>query len=123
MITQTSVEVPEEQLAPIRELCGGDVRFMMEGERRLIHMPQLHFLVDGQEQCMDALLCLNHSNPSYPTKLYLAAQLGCGLNWNESIFLLNRNWFTFSWSNVPGHQTPLEILAAHLAPLARGRAA
>lgn len=117
---QTSGEVPDEHLAPIRELCSGDVRFMLEGERRLIHMPQLRFLVNGQQKCMDALLCLNHSNPSYPTKLYFSTQLGCGLNWNESAFMLNRDWHTFSWSNVSSDQTPIEILAAHLRPLARG---
>jgi hypothetical protein len=113
----------EEHLLPLREICGGDVRFMIEGERRLIFLGNLRFHVNGTEKLMDAVLCLNHNNPTYPTKLYLAEQLGCGLNWNETAFLLGRNWFTFSWRDVPSNQSAIEILAAHLAPLARGRAA
>lgn len=115
--------IPENHLRPLLEICDGEVRFMIEGERRLIFLGNLHFQVNGIEKVMDAVLCLNHNNPTYPTKLYLTERLGCGLNWNETAFLLGRNWFTFSWRDVPSNQTPIEILAAHLAPLARGRAA
>ncbi|MBW4053710.1 MAG: hypothetical protein HIU85_20065 [Proteobacteria bacterium] len=113
----------QDHLRPLLEICGGEVRFMIEGERRLIFLGKLHFQVNGTEKVMDAVLCLNHNNPTYPTKLYLAEKLGCGLNWNEAASLLGRNWFTFSWRDVPSNQSPIEILAAHLAPLARGRAA
>jgi hypothetical protein len=37
------------------------------------------------------LLCLNHDNPAYPTKLYLTEQAGGGLNWNETAYLLGRS--------------------------------
>ena len=72
---------------------------------------------------MDALLCLNHNNPTYPTKLYLAEQVSATLNWNENAFILGRQWFTFSWKDVSPNQPIFDILAAHLAPLARGKAA
>jgi hypothetical protein len=115
--------MPEEHLRPLRDICAGKVRFLIEGQRRLIFLGNLRFLVNGAEKMMDAVLCLNHNNPTYPTKLYLAENLGCGLNWNETAFLLGRSWHTFSWRDVPSNQSPMEILAAHLAPLARGRAA
>jgi len=122
-MTMDNTPIPEEQLQPIRDICSGEVRFMIEGERRLIFMQGLHFIVSRVERTSDALLCLNHNNPTYPTKLYLPEQLGCGLNWNENAFLLGRHWCTFSWRDVPSNQSPIEILAEHLAPLARGRAA
>jgi len=112
-----------ESLNPIAQLCDGVPTFREEGGRRLVHMPGLHFLVGGQQRNMDALLCLNHNNPTYPTKLYLAEQVGAGLNWNENAFLLGRQWFTFSWRDVSSDQAIFDILAAHLAPLARGLAA
>ncbi len=116
-------DIPEEHLRPIRDLCDGEVRFMIEGQRRLIFMPSLRLLVNGAQRTIDAVLCLNHNNPTYPTKLYLAEKLGCGLNWNEDAYLLGRQWHTFSWNNVASNQSPIEILAEHLRPLAQGRAA
>jgi hypothetical protein len=115
--------IPDEHLLPIREICEGEVRFMVDGQRRLIYMQGLRLMVNGTPRTVDAVLCLNHSNPTYPTRLYFAEQLGCGLNWHESAFLLGRTWYTFSWSNVASNQSPIEILAAHLRPLERGRAA
>ena len=104
----------DPDLAPIALICDGPVRYMEEGGRRYIHMSDLHFLVKGAEQTMDALLCLNYPNPAYPTKLYLPANLGLGLNWNETAFLLARAWFTWSWRDVSPAQPPLAILAGHL---------
>lgn len=112
-----------ETLRPIADLCDGEVSFRVDGWRRLIYMEGLHFKVEGVDQKMDALLCLNHDNPSYPTKLYLAERLGAGLNWNESAFLMGRQWHTFSWSGVPPNLPYIEILAAHLAALNPAKAA
>ena len=117
------VPVPDELLRPIALLCDGEVSFRTEGERRLIYMQGLRFFVNQVEQKMDALLCLNHSNPTYPTKLYLAGQVGGGLNWHENAYLLGRTWHTFSWRDVSSNLPPVEILAVHLAPLNRGQAA
>lgn len=107
----------DADLRLIAELCDGEVSRRTEGWRQLIHMQGLRFLVNGVEHTMDALLCLNHNNPTYPTKLYLAEKVGAGLNWNESVYLLGRDWHTFSWSGVSPQLAPGEILAAHLAPL------
>ena len=64
---------------------------------------------------MDALLALNSPNPSYPTRLFLPASLGLGLNWHETAYILGRAWVTWSWNNVPANQAPAAILADHLA--------
>lgn len=107
-------------LEPIADLCDGQVSFKTEGWRRLILMEGLRFKAGPRQCTMDGLLCLNHDNTTYPTKLYLTENVGCGLNWNESPYLLGRQWHTFSWSNVSQDQSPFAILAAHLAPLSKG---
>lgn len=116
MTAAAEVLEPELQFHPIEALCDS-VSYRVDGWRKLILMENLRFYAGGVEKKMDALLCLNHDNPSYPTKLYLAEKLDCGLNWNETAYILGRNWFTFSWGNVSPQLTPIEILAAHLAPL------
>ena len=105
----------EPELMPIAALCAGTVRYMEEGGLRYVHMEGLRFYVRGAEKQMDALLCLKYRNPSYPTKLYLPANLGLGLNWNETAYILGRPWFSWSWQGVSPNQPPLEILASHLA--------
>lgn len=107
------VEVDPE-LVPISMICSGKVVFMSEGVQRFIFMEQLRFLVRGQERQMDALLALNNPNGGYPTKLWLPENLGLGLNWNESAYILARPWFSWSWSGVSPSQPPLAILAEHL---------
>jgi len=93
------------------------VSFRTDGGRKLVYMEGLRFLVNGVKHTMDAVLCLNHSNPSYPTKLYLAAQMSAGVNWNETAHILGRHWYTFSWSGVSPDLPIFEILAAHLRAL------
>lgn len=111
-------------LGPIAALCDGEVSFKEEGGRKFISMEKLRFRVGATARVMDALLCLNYENASYPTKLYVPENLGGeGINWNETAYHFGRNWCTFSWSGVSPDQPYLEILAEHLAPLSRGRAA
>jgi hypothetical protein len=123
MTTPPANDDADDSLHPIAELCDGKVSHRTEGWRKLILMEKLRFTAGGRQHVMDALLCLNHDNPTYPTKLYLAENVGAGLNWNETAYLLGRNWQTFSWRDVPANLSPFEILAAHLAPLNKGKAA
>lgn len=116
-------EPTEEELDAIRTLCSGQVSYHEDGWRQVIHMEGLRFQAEGQLREMNGLIVLNHDNLTYPTKLYLAEKLGCGLNWNESHYILGQEWHTFSWSNVRSNQTPIAILADHLAPLKMGKAA
>ena len=80
-------------------------------------MQGLRFLVRGTETQMDALLCLNYRNPTYPTRLHFPANLGLGLNWHETAYLFARSWFSWSWKDVSPGQAPLAILAGHLEAL------
>jgi len=115
-----AVNEEDEKLLPIAALCDGQVKRMQENGRRYIYMEKLRFLVRDKDRVqhkdmqMDALLCLNHPNPTYPTKLFLPENLGLGLNWNENPFILGRAWATWSWRDVLPNQDPIDILAAHL---------
>lgn len=104
----------EPELMPIAELCSGAVRYMEEGGLRYVHMEGLKFFVRGTQTTMDALLCLNYPNNSYPTKLFLPVNVGLGLNWNGNAYLLARPWFSWSWQGVSPNQPPIAILAGHL---------
>ena len=104
----------EPELVGIATICAGAVRYMTERGLRYIFMEGLRFLARGEQKQMDALLCLNYPNASYPTKLYLPTNLGLGLNWNESAYILARPWHSWSWSGVPANQPPLAVLASHL---------
>lgn len=105
----------DPELAPIRAICAGSVERRSEGNRNFILMLGLKFFVRGAPRQMDALLCLNHGNPTYPTKLYLAERIdGLGLNWNETGYILARPWHSWSWKDVPPSQPPFAILAGHL---------
>jgi hypothetical protein len=102
------------ELVPVHTLCSGEVEYRTEGQRRFVFMKGLRFHAHGVPRVLDALLCLNHNNPSYPTKLYLAENVGCGLNWNESAVIFGRQWFTYSWRDVLPGRPVIEILAMHL---------
>jgi hypothetical protein len=119
----SAAEPTAEEIRAIAELCDGEVSVRTDGWRRLIYMQGLRFIAAGVPTKMDALLCLNHDNASYPTKLYLAEQVGAGVNWNESHYILDRQWHTFSWSGVLTTLPCPEILAAHLAALSQAKAA
>ena len=122
-VMSANLAEPDAQLKPIAALCDGEVSFRTEGWRQLIYMQGLRFYAGGSDRKMDAVLCLNHDNPTYPTKLYLAEQVGVGLNWKETGYLLGRSWYTFSWRDVRANLPPVEILAAHLRALSKGSGA
>jgi hypothetical protein len=102
------------ELVPVSTLCGGNVEYRREGQSNFVYMQKLRFRARGTAHEMDALLCLNHNNASYPTKLYLAENVGCNLNWNETPVLFGKQWHTYSWSGVSPGASVMEILAMHL---------
>ena len=106
--------VAPHELAGITTLCGGEVKYMSEGGQRYVFMQRLRFLTKGGAQEMDALLCLNYPNPTYPTKLFLPQTLGFGLNWNVNTYILGRPWVSWSWRGVSPAQAPDQVLAGHL---------
>lgn len=120
-MSETVTDVDPE-LRAIAEICDGEASYRTDGWRKLIYMEGLRFYVGSVQKKMDALLCLNHDNATYPTKLYLAENVGGGLNWNETAYILGRSWYTFSWRDVHPSQPHFDILAAHLAPLSKATA-
>lgn len=114
-----SADVVEKDpgLRRIEALCDGPVSRMTEAGRDFVYMEGLRVLVQGKEHKVDALLCLNHTNPTYPTKLYLSKNLGAGLNWHENPYIFGRQWHSYSWKDVAANRPIIEILALHLSPL------
>jgi hypothetical protein len=106
--------VPPE-LEQISWMCSGAVHYLDEGGQRYVYMQGLRFYVGQTSHEMDALLAISWPNPSYPTRLFLPANLGHGLNWHESAYILGRSWVTWSWKDVKANQAPGAILADHLA--------
>jgi hypothetical protein len=112
---------PIEQLLPLQELCQGEVRYERDAWRKFAIMNSLSISTPVGVEIVDAMVCLNHDNQSYPTKLYLSRNLGAGLNWNECPVFFGKTWHTYSWAGISPQQTVIEILAGHLSPLNRGR--
>ena len=103
-----------QEFADIAIMCTGPVRYMSANNMRYLFMGGLGFWVKGAHTRMDALLCLNYGNASYPTRLYLPHTLGLNLNWHESAYLFARQWHSWSWSGIHANQPLLAILAGHL---------
>ena len=102
------------ELIPLLALCSGKVEYRREGCGVYVYLEKLRFSARGTPMEMDVLLCLNHNNSSYPTKLYLAENVGCDLNWNENPVIFGRQWHTFSWAGVSPDYPIFEVLAMHL---------
>jgi len=114
MNTAASQASGAPELEDIARMCSGTVQYMSGGNLRYLFMGGLSFMVKGAYTKMDALLCLNYPNPSYPTRLYLPNSLGLNLNWHENAFLFARQWHSWSWSGVHANQPLIAILAEHL---------
>ncbi len=103
----------DTDLQRLQVLCSGKVVRRTEGTDKFIELPGLHFHGRGIEYEIDALLCLNQRD-GYATKLYLAQQVPeLGQPW-ANFYILGRNWFSWSWKDVPAHQSPIAILGGHL---------
>lgn len=68
-------------------------------------------------QTMDLLLCPNPGN-GYNSLLYFESKPtgGAARNWNGTIHLFSKNWFSFSWQSSPGHSL-LQMLHLHIDAL------
>lgn len=107
--------VSDPDLAEIRDICPGATLFP-EGGITYIHLPGLKIPISETETLIrDGLLCLQmHSG--YPTRLFLSESIpGKGSNWTVHR-ILERNWHTWSWNQVPPDR-PAAVLAQHLRAL------
>jgi hypothetical protein len=93
---------------------------MTEGGVDFIYIPALNISTNKQATptVVEALLC-PREHSGYMTRLFLSQAFpGAGLsnNWTQHR-ILEKQWNTWSWQNVPQTDTPLQILAAHLRAL------
>lgn len=110
--------ISPEDLNGLLTICH-DPKVMQEGGIEYIFLPELEFFTNQTSRKMDALLCPSQHPTGYMTKLFLADSLqgsGQSNNWTQHR-ILERNWHSWSWQNVPATQTPTQILAAHLRAL------
>lgn len=104
-----------EELAEILQVCPS-AKEMAEGGHRYIHFPALRMPPGRDPTEQEALLCLT-SRDGYATRLFLAKVVsGTRFSWT-SFNILDRQWHTWSWKDVPPSLRPIEILAQHLKAL------
>ena len=105
----------EAQLAILRAAFPG-AKPLTEGGKEFIYFPELSITVGGVTHTLQALLSPSEHS-GYPTRLFLSKQIPIALNWNHSMTMLDRTWYTWSWSGVSSSLPLLEIFLAHLAAL------
>jgi hypothetical protein len=110
--------IETEGLNGLRAICPKAV-VMRESGIDYVFLPNITFRTSQGDQALDALLCPAPHPTGYMTRLFLARPLpGCGQsnNWTQ-IRILERDWHSWSWQNVPSTLAPAQILAAHLRAL------
>jgi len=107
--------ISEEHMEELRAFCK-DVRETQQGGEAFLYLEGLRLPPDRQPAEVDALLCL-HTREGYITRLYLSARIADrGANWT-AVYLLDRQWHTWSWQGVTPNQRPAQVLAGHLKAL------
>ncbi|NJA08331.1 hypothetical protein HC024_21765 [Methylococcaceae bacterium WWC4] len=110
--------INEENLDGLRKVCDG-AKVMPESGIDYIFLPELEVITTQTSRKIDALLCPAQHPSGYMTRLFLAEPFpgsGQSNNWTQHR-ILERNWHSWSWQNVPATQSPAQILAAHLRAL------
>ncbi len=98
------------------ERCYGTVRPIVEAGFNFVHIEKLKFVTDGNEVEAEALLC-PQLRDGYSTRLFLSRPFpNKGQNWSQHT-ILDRNWHSWSWQNVPAEQRLVQILLSHLKAL------
>jgi hypothetical protein len=103
-----------EDLEEVRKFLCPAAREMSEGGVEYLHLPDLK-LPNGMVE--DALLRLTVTGDGYATRLYLTTKIEKpGLNWTAHR-ILDREWFTWSFKDVPAEERLSVILVNHFRPL------
>lgn len=109
---------PQEQIEELKKTFG-EVSYCEEGGYGYFLIPSLH-LPDGCEPPqVDALLCPMQRD-GYPSRLFFSQEINPPVkrNWNASnVRILERNWWAFSWKDVPSELRLIQIVLAHLRGL------
>ena len=106
----------EEQLARLKVMHEGAV-LLKEGGKPVALLPAFSFTGAGRRETMDLLLVpFEHSG--YTTRLFFERKIDSrGRNWTQHR-VVDRNWWTPSWNNVPASAPWSEILCDHLRAMA-----
>lgn len=110
--------IHQEHIEELRSVCGLP-SVMHDAGIDYVFLPGLEVTTSTMSRKLDALLCPSQHPTGYMTRLFLAEPLpgsGQSNNWTEHR-ILERNWHSWSWQNVPATLTPAQILAAHLRAL------
>ena len=108
----------QENLGELQKIFGG-AKVMQEGGIDYVFLPELEIITSQATYRLDVLLCPTQHPSGYMTRMFLAEPLhgsGQSNNWTEHR-ILERNWHSWSWQNVPATQALAQILAAHLRAL------
>lgn len=103
------------QLESMQAVCAGAV-VKQEANYEFVFLPSLNVQVGDQIKVMDALLAVKEHS-GYMTRLFLAEQITeRSLNWTQHQ-IFGKNWWTWSWQNVPATLPWIQILLDHLRAL------
>jgi len=108
-----------QHIAELNQVCGGEATEYHEFGLHYILLPALRLPQGCTPGIVDALLSLS-PRENYPTRLFFAQQVQSKnpLNWNsQSVPILQRTWFAYSWNYVTNDSRPLEVLANHMKAL------
>ena len=110
--------ISDDKINGIREIYP-NAQTMAEAGIDFIYIPAITISTSKGQRTLNALLCPMAHPTGYMTRLFLSEPCeGCGqsANWN-TFRILERQWHSWSWQNVPASLTPAQILAAHLRAL------
>src|SRR4051794_33612963 len=103
-----------EGLDGLRAVCPG-ARIMPEGGVDYVFLPGLTVATSKGQFKRDGLVCPVAHPSGYMTRLFLSAPCAdCGKIANWTLFhLLEREWHSWSWQNIPATLSTTQILFAH----------
>ncbi len=83
-----------------------------EGGTTFFFIPNLKMPLGCTPQQTDVLLCPT-ARDGYPSRLYFAEQVQGPINqnWNGKSYILGREWYAFSWSDIQGLRLTELVLA------------
>jgi hypothetical protein len=104
------------ELNALRQICPG-AAILKEGGKPVVLLPDAKFESAGQPQKM-TLLLVPFEHTGYSTRLFFQRKIeGRGANWNQHR-VVDQQWWTPSWNNVPASLPWPAILLAHLRAVA-----
>jgi len=106
----------KSDLDELRKVCPG-AEAIAEGGFGYIYLPRLRLPVGCQPAEVEGLLRPGPGPDGYTTRLFLSSAFPAkGSNWTVHQ-ILDKQWHTFSYNNVPSDLRLIEILANHLGVL------